>query len=95
MVDYGNFGNKNWDGGDHFITLIGYGSLNGEFYFQFWDNYFSIHEYGTYADNKLFLRNDLFELDKNAKLLAKLKDNNIGTVLPYRITNIRYNTKHQ
>jgi len=93
VVDYGDFNNKNIDGGDHFITIIGYGMKNGVFYLQFWDNFFANSEIGKHIDNKLFLTNNVFELNDQTRIYTEIQRKRNKLVLPYRITNIRYNTQ--
>jgi RHS repeat-associated protein len=54
VVDYSSNVFVNACGGDHCITIVGYGKDRGGFYFRFFDNATVYEEYGTDPKNRLY-----------------------------------------
>ena len=99
MIDYapgtGMVGGSNPYGGDHAVTIVGYGSdKNGLFYLRFYDHGTKYKDLGTNPMNRLYWNEELkiFKSDSKTKMLIDSRSFSYS-VDSYVISHVRLNKK--
>jgi len=93
-VDYMSGLAVNRCGGDHWVTIVGMGIINDEFYFRFFDNYTSVKAYGTVKELRFYWNGETLKSRPDGIFLfsSNFSEGVLNEVV-YTVTAIRKNIK--
>jgi RHS repeat-associated protein len=88
---YDNSSNKNPDGSDHSIAIVGYGIDEYGFYIRFFDNGTKYPDLGTDPSNRLYYINGIFTIHPDNPTLMNTDDRSFSQYTIYILTHVRLN----